>query len=178
MKKICQFSILMIFLMSLCGCNSLSRQTIYALDDDNISFSLPKRWEQVDSNENDLALTKDSADLSMNTYHQSDLDGMSAEGLLKKKIEENTATMSSYRIVKNYNRNETQDRIIYSTLYSGTKKDIETQYYASVVEFKGTHTYVYVLYEAKEMYMNYNIDDIQRILLRMKWKGEEDLVLK
>ena len=86
--------------------------------------------------------------------------------------------MESHRIVKNYKVNETQDRIIHSTLYSGTKNEVETQYFASVVEFKGSHTYVYVLYEAKEMYMKYNIDDIQRIILRMKWNGGEDLALK
>ncbi len=178
MKKIFQIGVFFLLTISLCGCNSLSRQTMYVLDDDNISFSLPKRWEQVDTNENDLALTKDSADLSMSAYHQSDLDGMTSKELLKKKIEENTKEMESHRIIKNYKVNETQDRIIHSTLYSGTKNEVETQYFASVVEFKGSHTYVYVLYEAKEMYMKYNIDDIQRIILRMKWNGGEDLALK
>lgn len=175
MKKTLKAFVFMFFVMNICGCSALSRQTIYAIDDDHISFSLPKTWEQVDSNENDLSLIKSSAELNINTYHKSELDGINASELLEQKIIEEGSQMDSYRIIKRYPVNETPDRIIYSILYSGTKEDVETQYFASVLEFKGVHTYVYTLYEAKEMYMKYNIDDIQRILVRMKWNGNEDL---
>lgn len=177
MKKSFMFLTVLFFMCSLSGCSTLSRQTMYVLDDNNISFTLPKMWEEVDSNENDLSLTKSSAELIINTYHQADLDGISASELLEQKIKENTSDMVSHSILKRYKVNEAPDRIIYSVLYSGTLNDVETQYFASVVEFKGVHTYVYVLYEAKEMYMKYNIDDIQRILVRMKWNGKEDLAL-
>lgn len=177
MKKLKKISILLLLAVSLTGCNTLSRKTLYLLDDDNIEFVLPKVWEQIDSNENDLALSKPTANLVIDTYHQSDLDGTSASELLDKKIDEKMNGMDEHRLVKKYKVNELSDRKIYSALYSGTIDGVETQYYFSVMELTGTHTYVYALYVEKEMYMRYNIDDVQRMLIRMKWNGKEDLAL-
>lgn len=177
MKKIGKVSILFILAITLTGCNTLSTKTMYMLDNNNIEFSLPRVWEQVESNENDLALSKSSANLVLDTYHQSDLDGMSASDLLEKKIEEKMNTLDEHRLVKEYKVNDLLDRKIYSSLYSGTKDGIETQYYFSVMEINGTHTYIYALYVEQERYMKYNIDDIQRMLIRMKWNGKEDLAL-
>lgn len=178
MKTLKKLSILLLFMISLTGCNTLSTKTLYALDNNNIEFSLPKVWEQIDSNENDLALSRPTAKLVIDTYRQSELDGISAEELLDKKVNERMKELKDSKVVKKFKVNEWKDRKIYSVLYSATKDNIESQYYFSVMEFTGTHTYVYALYEEKEMYMKYNIDDIQRMLLLMKWNGkEEDLVL-
>ncbi len=177
MKRLKKVSIFLFFMLALTGCNTLSNKTMYVLDNDNIEFVLPKVWEQVESNENDLALAKSSANLVMDAYHQSDLDGISASELLNKKIEEKMSEMDEHRLVKEYKVNDLMDRKIYSALYSGTIDGMETQYYFNVMELKGTHTYVYALYIEKEIYMKYNIDDIQRMLIRMKWNGTEDLAI-
>lgn len=177
MKRIGTVSIFLLLAIGLTGCNTLSRRTMYMLDDNNIEFTLPKIWEQVESNDNDLALSKPDAKLLLDTYHQSDLDGISASALLNQKVEEKMQEMDEHRLVKEYKVNELKDRKIYSVLYSGIKDGIETQYYFSVMELDGSHTYVYALYSEKERYMKYNIDDIQRMLVRMKWNGSEDLVL-
>lgn len=177
MEKLGRSCILLLLVVCLTGCNTLSKNTLYIIDDNNIEFDLPKVWKQIDSNENDLLLSRPDANLTIDTYHQSELDGMPASALLDKKIEEKMSTMEEYRLVKEYKVNELIDRKIYSALYSGTSNGVETQYYFNVMELNGTHTYVYALYTEKEIYMKYNIDDIQRMLIRMKWNGEEDLVL-
>ena len=81
-------------------------------------------------------------------------------------------------MVTKYTTTETADRKIYAKLYTVDQENLEMQYYFSVMEFLPSHTYVYIVYEAKEIYMNYNVDDIQRMLMKMKWTGEVDLALQ
>jgi hypothetical protein len=165
------FAFIAMFLLS--GCEALSRETEYFLDNNNISLTLPKAWEKSTNEANDLTLTKSSAKLSMIVLKKSEIEEESAEKLLNNIIKEKLSEMDDNKLLKAYNPNKTRDRIIYSKLYTAGKDGYEKQYFFNVLEFTGSDTYVYVMYEAKETYMNYNIDDIQRILIRMKWNGEE-----
>jgi glycerophosphoryl diester phosphodiesterase len=165
-------------LLLLSGCDTLSKQNDYLLDNDNISFSLPKAWEKSSDTTNDLAFTKSSANMGMIIFKKAEIEDNSAEELLNRMIKEKMTEMSNHSLLKEYNANKTRDRIIYSKLYTANKDGIERQYFFNVMEFIGSDTYVYVLYEAKETYMKYNIDDIQRLLVRMKWNGEgKDLAI-
>lgn len=175
MKKVGNLSLFLFIIIGLTGCNTLSRKTMYTLDGKNISFTMPKIWEQVESNENDLALSKSTANLVLDTYYQSEVDDISATELLDQKVEEKMSEMDEYRLAKQYKTSELSDRKIYSVLYNGTKDGVESQYYFNVMEINNANIYVYALYSEKEIYMKYNIDDIQRMLIHMKWNGREDL---
>lgn len=177
MKNIGKLSLFLLIFISLTGCTTLSRKTMYTLDGANIEFVLPKTWEKVESNENALALSRTTANLVLDTYYKADLDDIEASELLSQKVEEKMNKMDDYRLVKKYKTNELNDRKIYSALYSGTKDGVENQYYFNVMEISSANIYVYALYSEKEIYMKYNIDDIQRMLIRMKWNGKEDLAL-
>lgn len=166
------FAFVSVFLLSGCDYLNLSRETNYSLDGKNINFSLPNAWEEASNDVNDLTLTKSSAELSMIVYKKTEIENISAEKLLDTKIKEKMAEMTDYSSLKKYNANKMKDRIIYSKLYTASKDGLERQYFFSVVEFLDSDTYVYAVYEAKEIYMKYNIDDIQRLLTRMKWSGE------
>ncbi len=178
MKKLLRLSVFIFCVLILCGCNALSRQNNYQLDNKNIIFSLPKVWVAVESNDNELALTRSYANMSFNTYHKSEVNNMSAEELLDQKIEEFCSNHENASLVTKYTTTETADRKIYAKLYTVDQENLEMQYYFSVMEFLPSHTYVYIVYEAKEIYMNYNVDDIQRMLMKMKWTGEVDLALQ
>lgn len=162
-----------ILVLSLTGCTTLSKQNEYLLDNNNISFSLPKAWEELADTTSDLALTKSSANMDMIIFKKDNIEDNSAEELLDRLIKEKISEMDDNTLLKAYNPNNARDRIIYSKLYTASKDGIERQYFFNVMEFNNSNTYVYVLYEAKETYMKYNIDDIQRLLVRMKWNGEE-----
>lgn len=162
-----------IALLSLSGCTTLSKQTEYLLDDDNISFYLPNAWEQLVDSNSDLALTKSSTNMDMLILKKSEILETGAEELLDSLIKEKMNGMDDHSLLKTYNVNKAKDRIIYSKLYTASKDGLERQYFFNVMEFLGSDTYIYVVYEAKETYMKYNIDDIQRLLVRMKWNGEE-----
>lgn len=166
------FAFVAIFLLSGCDYLTLSRETNYSLDNDNISFSLPKAWEESTNDIGDLTLVKSSAELNMIVYKKIEVDNISATKLLDNQIKEKMTDMTDYSLVKEYNTNKMKDRIIYSKLYTASRDGIERQYFFNVVEFLDSDTYVYAVYEAKEIYMNYNIGGIQRLLTRMKWSGE------
>ncbi len=165
-----------LFLLS--GCESLSRNKQYYLKSANVEFTLPKVWEEVEDDAYALSLSNESTNLVMNSYSKSDIQDLSAPGVFHQLIEEFLADMDTSSLVREYPVEKTTDRIVYQKLYTANKDLMERQYYFGLVDFLGTDHYVFVVYQAGEMIMNYNIDDIQRVLLRMECKDlREDLVL-
>lgn len=157
----------------LTGCTaSLSKEQKYLLDGTNISFTLSNIWEKELNTEHDLSLTKLNANLQLSVYKRSET-GVSADELLSEKIKEELEDSDSKTLVKKYNINRTRNRTIHSKLYSATKDNIETEYLFSVIEFDNSDTYVFVVYTAKGAYMQYSIDDIQRLLIKMEWNGSK-----
>ena len=152
--------------------NNLSKVQEFTLDDNNISFALSKVWKEKFSQTHDLALSKLDTDLYFSVYKKADID-MSAEELLNAKLKEELADYESKSLVKKYNVNKTRNRTIYSKLYTATKDNIETQYLFNVIEFDDSDTYVFAIYTARGSYMQYSIDDIQRLLIKMEWNGSK-----
>jgi hypothetical protein len=172
------FAILMVIVLT--GFGLVDRDTEYKLDNANISFSLPKIWEVTEKDKMAVSLSKDNADMRVSVYKKWDLDGSNPTALLDSKIKEELAAsdVEYYEMVKDYGTDVVMDRTIYARLYSVEKEGIQRQYYFSVMEFADSATLVYTLYETSESHMKYHISDINRMLVRMKWNGEEiDLVM-
>ena len=170
MNKLLKGCVFLFFAVILTGCDAFEHVKSYQLD--RISFSLPKVWQVVDTTQDELSLTRGLATLSMDTYQKSELKGISAEELWEQNIEETMKEMDNFSILEEYPIEARADRKIYAKLYTASKDSKEQQYYFAMVEFLKTDTYVYVVYETRPSYMKYHIDDVRRILLRMKWIGD------
>lgn len=149
---------------------NLSQEYKYTLDNSNISFTLSNIWKEENNTSHDLSLSKLNSNLHLSVYKKSEIN-MTAEELLNSKIKEELNEHDTKVLVKKYNTNKTKNRIIYSKLYTATKDNVEEQYLFSVVEFDNSDTYVFSVYTAKGAYMQYSIDDIQRLLIKMEWNG-------
>ena len=170
------FAVLMVIVLT--GFGTVSRQTEYKLDNANITFSLPKAWEVVSSSNNGILFSKETANMEVSVYKKWELSSSNAADLLDEKIYETLASATDYSLVRDFGGDKVIDRIIYSKLYSVEVNGRETQYYFNVMEFVDSETFVYTLYETKESHMKYHMSDINRMLIRMKWNGEEiDLVM-
>ncbi len=179
MKRLVRVSVFLMFLILLTGCEALVKEKSYELDDSHIIFELPKVWEEEGTSDAELVLSRDTANMTIDTIHPSELDSISVRQLLDQKVSEVMKDKITHSLVKEYPVNHLADRNITSYLYTANKDNIETEYYFSVLDFTGRDTYVYVLYEATETYMKYNIDDINRMLMRMRWNGStEDLAMR
>lgn len=179
MKRIAKLCAIFVLLFLTAGCDTLMKERSYELDDSNIVFELPKVWEAEDKGEAELVLSRKTANMVIDTIHPSEMDSISANDLLDQKVEAVMSDKISHSLLKEYPVNTLADRKIYARLYTADKENIETQYYFSILDFNGKDTYVYVLYEATETYMTYNIDDINRMLIRMKWNGSnKDLAMR
>lgn len=170
------FAILMVIVLS--GFGLVDKQTEYKLDNANITFSLPKAWEVVSTDDNGIYFNKNSANMEVSVYKKWELHSGNPTDLLDEKINEILATANDYTLVQDFGEDKVIDRVIYSKLYSIEVDGRQTQYYFSVMEFVDSETFVYTLYETKESHMKYHMSDINRMLIRMKWNGEEiDLVM-
>lgn len=155
--------------------SSLAKEKKYLLDGTNISFVLSQAWEEDLDTTHDLSLNKLNSNLHFSVFKKEEVE-LSAEELLKEKIKEELSEHDSKSLVKKYNVNKTRNRTIYSRLYTTTKDNVEAQYLFSVIEFDDTDTYVFVVYTAKGAYMQYSIDDIQRLLIKMEWNGPKTVL--
>ena len=153
--------------------NDKARLSTHALDNNNITFTLPRRWEVVNNGNNHLFVVNPEASMKMQIYKKSELELVHASDLLNKKAAEALAEVDTYRLVRNFGASRMQDRIIHSRLYLVEKNGMQTQYYITVMEFIGSETYVFLLYEAREAVMRYHLNNINRMLRRMEWQGEE-----
>jgi hypothetical protein len=151
---------------------TLTKENHYSLDDNNISFTLSTIWKEDIDTGHDLSLSKLDSNLHFSVYKKSDVD-MTAEELLKDRVKVELEDVDSKILTKKYNVNKTRNRTIYSRLYTVTKNNVETQYLFNVIEFDNSDTYVVAIYTAKGAYMQYSIDDIQRLLIKMEWNGTE-----
>ena len=88
-------------------------------------------------------------------------------------IKEELKESDSKELIKKYNVNRTKNKTIYSKLYKASKDNVENEYLFSIIEFDNSDTYLYAVYTAKGAYMQYSIDDIQRLLLKMEYTGKE-----
>ncbi len=173
MKRKCISMLLLCLLICLSGCEKYTKVKEYTLDGKAVQFQLPNAWDTVEVLDSSLELSRSYADLKASIYHPSELDGITPKDLLEEKIKEEMKDKKDARLVEEYPVSSTRDRKIYSVLYSAEKDGKEEQYYMNMMHFLGTDTYVYVVYVATSYYMRYNMDDINRVLLRMEWNGEE-----
>ena len=144
----------------------------FVLDNDNISFTLPRVWEPVSSDNVEITLNNFGSPMTMRVYKRSDLDIVMANDLLELRVREELQQFDSHNLVRDLGVTNVNGRRIYSRLYAVEREGVQTQYFFSVVEFLGSETYVYVQYETREVFMKYHINDIGRLLRRMKWEGE------
>lgn len=175
-SSLCLVSVVSLLFITEQATSKLARQNKYLLDGSNISFELNDIWKEQYSDEHDLSLSKLNSNLYFTVYKKSEV-GVDAEELLKQKIEEELKNCDSKALTEKYNINKTKNRTIYSRLYTVIENDIEKQYYFNVIEFDESDTYVYAVYSAPGAYMKYNIDDIQRLLIKMEWTGEKTILV-
>lgn len=165
-------SVMNLFMLTENAASNLTKENEYLLDNENISFELADAWKENYDTDYDLSLTKLQSTLDISIYKTDEID-MTAKELLSSKIKEELSEMDSRVLVKKYNVNTTRNRTIYSSMYSATKDNIQSEYFFSVVEFDNSGTYLFVVYESKGSYMKYTVDDIQRLLLKIEWNGEK-----
>lgn len=156
----------------LTGCaNNLTKVNQFMLDGNNISFTLSQVWKEESVADHDLSLTKLDANLKMSVYKKEEVQ-LSPEKFMDDLIKEELKDKDSKELKKEYNINRTKNKTIYSKLYKATKDNVEDEYLFTVIEFDNSDTYLYAIYTAKGAYMQYSIDDIQRLLLKMEYKGD------
>ena len=159
-----------LFMLTSNAAVNLNKEQTYTLDGNNISFTLSPIWKENFDTEHDLSLSKLESNLQISAYKKSYVE-CTAEELLKENIKKELKDVDSKTLTKKYDVNKTRNRTIYARLYTTVKNNIETQYYFSVMEFEESDTFVFVVYNARGSHMKYSIDDIQRLLLKMEWKG-------
>lgn len=178
MKKVLIF--LFSFLTIICsagvlfltGCaNNLTKVNKFMLDGNNISFTLSQVWEEEISTEHDLSLSKLNANLHLSVYKKEEVE-LSPEKLMNDLIKEELKDKDDKELVKEYNKNKTKNKTIYSKLYKASQDNVEDEYLFTIIEFDNSDTYLYAVYTAKGAYMQYSIDDIQRMLLKVEYTGD------
>jgi len=150
-----------------------SRLSVHTLDDENITFTLTSRWKLKEGTDKSLSFVNADAIMEMHVYKKSELDLVHASDLLELKISERLQHVDVYSLSENFGANHVNDRIIHSRLYLVEKNEMQTQYYFTVMEFAGSETYIFVLYETRESFMRYHLNNINRMLRRIQWNGEE-----
>lgn len=153
---------------------SLSKNQQFNLDDNNISFTLGKEWKEDIDTTHDLSLNKLDANLQISVYKKDEIE-IGAEDFLNEQIREELKDKYSKSIIEKKAVNKTKNRTIYAMRYMATENNIQKEYFFSIIEFDNSNTYVFVMYTARGAYMKYSIDDIERMILKMKWHGEETI---
>lgn len=178
MKKILIFLVCFLTIISsagvlfLTGCaNNLTKENKFMLDGNNISFTLSQVWEEEITTDHDLSLKKLNANLKLSVYKKDEIQ-LEADDFLDDLIKKELSEKDTKELIKEYNVNKTKNKTIYSKLYKASNGNIEDEYLFTVIEFDNSDTYLYAIYTAKGAYMQYSIDDIQRLLLKMEYKGK------
>ena len=152
--------------------NNLTRVNKFMLDGNNISFTLSQVWEEEITTDHDLSLTKLNANLKLSVYKKEEVQ-LEPEKFMNDLIKEELKESDSKELKKKFNVNRTKNKTIYSKLYKASKDNVENEYLLSIIEFDNSDTYLYAVYTAKGAYMQYSIEDIQRLLLKMEYTGKE-----
>lgn len=150
--------------------NNLTKMNNFVLDGNNISFTLSQVWEKENSTEHDLSLSKLNANLHLSVYKKEKVE-LSPDELMNDLIKKELSEKDYKELIKEYNVNRTKNKTIYSKLYKASQNNVEAEYLFTIVEFDNSDTYLYAVYTAKGAYMQYSIDDIQRMILKMEYKG-------
>jgi len=150
-----------------------TRLATHSLDNNNIIFTLPSRWEVSSYSDESLSFFNNDAIMEMKVYKKSGLELVHASDLLSLKVEEKLENVDSHRLSEDFGAKHIHDRIIHSKLYTVEKNNMQTQYHFTVMELIGSETYIFVLYEARVSAMRYHLNNINRMLRRIQWNGEE-----
>lgn len=186
MKKRCVAIILMTaLLISGCGPYQAIRQTgeesvqetteqTYEVEPYDICFTLPDGWEKVTGETPyDMQFSKDERYyMSVFAYKSIDLgEGVTSQDIYEMQKEELINLRDNMKPVAEKKNMETEDKYVYTELYSGEKDHLKNYYYCCLVEFKAPRDgFAWVLFSGVPTWVDNDLEELDQILLAAEYK--------
>lgn len=165
MKNIKQMIILLMVLtmVMITGCTSnlkKNEEKNFVIEDYNISFSFPEKWDKVTDTQFDLQCTNGNSYASIFVFDKIDLaEGQTPLDVYYAQNDDIMSKRENVKIVSEEKVNDVENKQIRSIMYSGENEGLKNYYYSNLIEFEeNDDVFAWILFTAMPSYVESNIE--------------------